>query len=76
MNRIYRHYKNRRLYGIVERDVLWAGHGPRSHGANARLVVYRDVLTNGLYVRPDVEFFAIVDFEGEFVPRFILEVCE
>lgn len=59
----YRHYKNNRLY-----DVIVFG---RMESDLTEVVVYVDIDTHEVYVRPREEFFGEVDIGfGEMVRRF------
>ncbi len=58
----YRHYKNGQIYTIVTEAIL--------EGADALMVVYRDIGTGKTYVRPHAEFYGQAPKDGTLVARF------
>jgi hypothetical protein len=60
--RRFRHYKRGTVYEIVT-EAVW-------EPTETAVFVYRDVDSGKVWVRPQSDFFEMVEFEGRDVPRF------
>ena len=61
--RFFRHHRNNKFYELLSSSATNEGDG-------APVVVYQDVASKAVYVRPKKEFFGTVSFMGREEPRF------